>query len=231
MIKLFIAGHGKKNNGVLDGGAVGRNGMSEHEYYSTHLFPMMEKLADDKELVLFSDYNVYDKGNIVNLALKYGKDTQVIECHFDSSSNENASGGHIIISSAYSPDKFDMNLVNMLDKTIGIRKSYVHKKVVGLSGRIDLANIRRCQNGKISYRLLELGFGSNVNDMTYMINNIKIIATGLLKSFDIKLKNEYNYIDVKPLYKVQVGAFANKDNAIKLKDELVKKGYDSFITT
>lgn len=228
MIKLFIAGHGKKKNGVLDGGAIAFNGVSEHEYYSKHLFPMMKKLTDDKNLVLFSDYNVYDYGNIVNLALQYGKDTQVVECHFDSSTNASAKGGHLIISSSYKPDKHDLRLVKMLEDTIGIRYNYNHAGVRGLSGRSDLSNVNRCKNGKISYRLIELGFGSNKTDINYMMNNLELIATELLKSFDIKLKEKT--VDNK-LFRVQVGAFVNKNNAIKLKDELIKKGYkDAFIS-
>jgi len=33
------------------------------------------------------------------------------------------------------------------------------------------------------------------------------------------------------LYKVQVGAFSKKENAIKLSNELKKLGYDNFIVT
>lgn len=38
-------------------------------------------------------------------------------------------------------------------------------------------------------------------------------------------------IDKKVLYKVQVGAFSIKDNAINLSNELKSKGYDNFIVT
>ena len=53
-------------------------------------------------------------------------------------------------------------------------------------------------------------------------------------TFINKIKNKS--IENKPtenniLYKVQVGAFRNKDNAIKLSNELKKLGYDNFIIT
>ncbi len=47
-------------------------------------------------------------------------------------------------------------------------------------------------------------------------------------TFINKIKNKPNN-DV--LYRVQVGAFSKKDNAIKLSNELKKLGYDTFITT
>ena len=121
--KIFIVGHGKKKNGTFDSGAINKVGIGEHKYFSDYIFPMMKKLSDDKDLVLFNDYNVFDYGNIVSLAKSYGSDSQIIELHFDSSNSVSAKGGHIIISSAFKPDKFDLNLLKMITDTIGIRTS------------------------------------------------------------------------------------------------------------
>ena len=46
-------------------------------------------------------------------------------------------------------------------------------------------------------------------------------------TFIDRIKNKP--IDSNILYRVQVGAFSIRDNAIKLSDELKKKGYDNFI--
>lgn len=46
-------------------------------------------------------------------------------------------------------------------------------------------------------------------------------------TFINKIKSKPNETNV--LYKVQVGAFRNKDTAIKLSNELKKKGYDTYI--
>jgi len=45
------------------------------------------------------------------------------------------------------------------------------------------------------------------------------------------VNKELNEVKLKPvkLYKVQVGAFANKDNAYRLEKELKKKGYSTYI--
>ena len=48
-------------------------------------------------------------------------------------------------------------------------------------------------------------------------------------TFINKIKNKPTENNI--LYKVQVGAFRNKDNAIKLSNELKKLGYDNFIIT
>lgn len=48
-------------------------------------------------------------------------------------------------------------------------------------------------------------------------------------TFINKIKNKP--IENNILYKVQVGAFSKKDNAIKLSNELKKLGYDNFIVT
>ena len=48
-------------------------------------------------------------------------------------------------------------------------------------------------------------------------------------TFINKIKNKPTENNI--LYKVQVGAFRNRDNAIKLSNELKKLGYDNFIIT
>lgn len=44
-----------------------------------------------------------------------------------------------------------------------------------------------------------------------------------------KVKTQLNKKVTKKLYKVQVGAYSNKEGAVKLQKELKKKGYDTFI--
>lgn len=47
---------------------------------------------------------------------------------------------------------------------------------------------------------------------------------------ELLIKQETPKKETDKLYRVQVGAFANRDNAIRLRDELIKKGYkDTFI--
>lgn len=232
MTDLFIAGHGKKRNGSFDSGATGFISKGEHRYVTENLFPAMKKyLPDGVKPIFHTEYNVYDYGDIVSLANKYGKNTRVTEFHFDSAMNRSAKGGHVIVHKSYKPDDLDIKLRNTIRDTVGINNVYKHGGYSGISGRSDLANVNRTAKGGVNYRLLELGFGSNKTDSDYMIKNVDTIAKELVKAYYGEIKTETKTTQKSDkLYKVQVGAFSKLDNAKRLRDELIKKGYkDTFI--
>lgn len=228
MIDLFIAGHGKRQNGVFDTGASGFLTKGEHRYMTEDIFPAMQKyLPDGAKPIFHTKYNVYDYGNIVTLAKNYGKNVRVTEFHFDSAGNPNAKGGHVIVYKGFKPDDLDLKLRNAIRDTVGINSVYVHGGEVGVSGRDNLGNTNKCANAGINYRLLELGFGSNKNDANYMIKNVDTIAKELVKAFYGTTKSE---TDTDKLYRVQVGAYKKLENAKQMQKELRGKGYtDSFI--
>src|SRR5699024_676379 len=134
-------------------------------------------------------YNVYDYGNIVNLAKQYGKDTIVIEWHFDATGDPKASGGHVIVYSGFKPDALDLRIRDGIQKTLGDR--YSHKGQVGISGRSNLANVNRTAKGGINYRLIELGFGTSPVDSKIMLNNMDNLAKTMSEAI-------YN-TDIKPV--------------------------------
>ena len=75
--------------------------------------------------------------------------------------------------------------------------------------------------------LLELGFISNSIDSEILNNNKYLIANTIAQA----IVDFYKLKEVrKELYTVQVGAFKNKDNAIKLKNKLIDLGLQGFIT-
>jgi N-acetylmuramoyl-L-alanine amidase len=78
--------------------------------------------------------------------------------------------------------------------------------------------------------LIEVSFHDNTDDALFILNNIQklgeCIAHGICDYFNVDFK--FPQIS-KSLYKVQVGAFSVKDNAIKLCDELKAKGYNPTI--
>lgn len=171
---LVIAGHGKKRNGVFDSGATGYIKKGEHRYYKEDFFKAVEKyLPKNHDVILYSTHNVYDYGDIVTLARKYGKDTRVIEMHYDAGV-ESASGGHVIIHNNYKPDELDLKLRDFIDRNIGVR--YNHRGHKGISGRTNLGNCNRARHNRINYRLIELGFGTNKKDSEIMVNNIDKLA-------------------------------------------------------
>lgn len=183
----MIAGHGKKPDGTIDPGATGIIAKGENRYMKEDLFPAMKKyMPDNADGIFFTDYDVYSKGNLVALANKYGKDTEVIEFHYDATGTPDASGGHVIVHSEFSPDATDLKIRDVIKKHIGIR--YNHKGHAGISGRDTLANANRAYHGDINYRLLELGFGTSPVDAKIMVNNVDAIAKDMVLALFGKIK-------------------------------------------
>ncbi len=176
---LLIAGHGKQKNGGFDPGATGLISKGEHRYMKEDLFPAMKKfLPKNHDLVFFDDYNVYSYGNIVSLAKKYNAD-QITEFHFDAA-GASATGGHVIIHSSYSPDKMDLALRDTIKSMVGT--IYTHKGHAGVSGRNNLANVNRTANAGITYRLVELGFGTNKDNAKVLTEDVETYAKKLVKT-------------------------------------------------
>ena len=87
---------------------------------------------------------------------------------------------------------------------------------------------------------IEVGFHDNPEEAKWIIEHTQDIAVAIAKG----LCNHYGvkYVaekaepqpEVKPaektIYRVQVGAFHNRDNAVRLRDELIAKGYEAFVT-
>lgn len=202
---LFIAGHGEYGQGNFDSGAIGFIKIGEHKYYEQVIFPLMRKWVHDNDknnLVLFSDYDVYSKGNIVELAKSYGSDTVVTELHYDSFSNSNARGGHVIVKNGFTPDKWDIGFRDGIKNLIGVRYNY--KGYQGINGRDDLLNCNLCANGGVNYRLIELGFGTNQDDAHIMMNKAEDIAKMFLKVAFGRVKEKANQSTPKATQKAKV---------------------------
>jgi CW_7 repeat/N-acetylmuramoyl-L-alanine amidase len=183
MTVLVIAGHGKLKNGGFDPGATGIISKGEHKYMKENLFPAMKKfLPDGADVVFFSDYKVLDYGNVVALANKYGKDTAVVECHYDASNDPSAKGGHVIVNKDFAPDKLDLRLRDAIAANVGVR--YTHKGEKGISGRdkSGLGNVRMTTAGGVNYRLIELGFGTNKADADVILNHTEAYAKSLVEA-------------------------------------------------
>lgn len=159
----------------------------EHEYVVEDLFPAIRKhLPKGNDVVLFSKYKVSNYGNIVALAKKYTA-TQITEIHYDAA-GASASGGHVIIHKGYSPDKTDLALRDAIKKMVGVR--YSHKGHRGISGRNNLLKVNLTAQAGITYRLIELGFGSNKNDAAIMTGKIDEYAEELVKAIAGEVKED-----------------------------------------
>lgn len=227
---LCIAGHGRNRaTGGFDSGATGYMTKGEHRFFKEDFFPAMKRhVHPDDKFVFFSDYNVYSANNIVSLAKGYGNDTVVTEFHFDATGNNTASGGHVIIYSGFEPDKVDLAIRDVIAKHIGLAYP-IHKGHKGISGRNNLRNVNNTANGGVNYRLPELFFGTNKRDVEKAVANLDEYAKDMVKAIAGRVKSENKTPADKELYRVQVGAYANKANADRKAKELKGLGQDTYI--
>lgn len=184
---LLIAGHGlNKNNGHFDPGASGYVPKGEHRWYTEDVFPAMKKyLPDNADVVFHTAYNVYSQRDLVSLARKYGSDTVVIECHFDSGGTAYSKpGGHVIIYKDFNPDALDLRLRDAIKRTVGLHPTYKD----GISKRNNLQNVNLAANGGINYRLIEWGMSSNKSNGDYMVKNVDTIAKEFVKAIFDEVK-------------------------------------------
>lgn len=212
MSKLFIIpGHG-----AGDPGACG-HGYQEAERVRT-LAAKIKELGGDNVIIGDTTKNWYKSKMVNNTNIPKG--SFVLELHMDSSTSPSAKGAHVIVDANLKPDKYDEALAKFISGIFPGRSQT-------LVGRNDLANPNRAQAAGINYRLMECGFISNANDVQMFHLRMDDIAKGILECFGFGVEDKA--ANVGKLYRVQVGAFSNKANAIKLQKELKSKGYNAFI--
>lgn len=169
MAKLYvICGHG-----AGDSGACG-NGYQEAERVRV-LGKLIKELGGDNVMLGDINRNYYADNGISNLVIP--SDYQIIELHMDSA-GATARGAHVIIYGGTTQDKYDKALAKYLSGLLPGRSSTI-------VGRDDLANPARAYAAGYSYRLVEVGFISNAEDVKIFNNNIENIAKGILGCFDI----------------------------------------------
>jgi LysM repeat protein len=176
---LIIAGHGPQRNGIFDPGATGFITKGEYRYMVENLFPLMKKyVPKDAKVIFYDEKKVSNYGNLVQLVNEHGAD-EVVEFHFDAFTNQ-ARGGHVIIHSDYSPDDMDLRIRDAIGSMVGLR--FTHRGHQGISGRNNLFNVNVARNNGITYRLLELGFGTNRTDADIMLQRTDEYAKKLVEA-------------------------------------------------
>lgn len=170
--KLYVvAGHGGG-----DSGAVG-HGFNEAERVRT-LAAAMKKLGGDQVILGDTSINWYATRKFSTLA---NPGCPVLELHMDSYETGSPKGGHVIIKSGFSADAYDNALANYISTTFPGRAS----KIVS---RSDLQNVNLCAQRGINYRLLEVCFITNYDDLMFFNSHIDQIAQGILSCFGISTK-------------------------------------------
>ena len=152
-LHLVIAGHGDG-----DPGAIG-NGYKERDL-TLEVTNLLD--AQHENIHAYTAHNVYAQGNLATIAKGY---ETVTEIHFNAF-NKTAKGTEVLIHSAYEPDGVDTKIFNVLSKYFQNR---------GIKKRSDLGNMNIAYNKGINYRLVEVCFIDNAEDIKiYQANKNKI---------------------------------------------------------
>lgn len=213
---LVIAGHG-----AGDCGAVG-NGFREADLTRELAGYVVRALNAVADAVLYdTDRNCYrDIKNNANGAKELLETVDfVLELHLNSHANKTAQGVEVLCKQ---DSVFSLTLAEKVSNC-----GFVSR---GVKLRKDLMNMNYCDTIGKPYALLECGFITNYHDISVFKNSQEKIAQAITQTFKVC----YNLGEKKKtnskLYRVQVGAFARKENAEKLKKQLATKGFNCFIT-
>ena len=166
---LLIAGHGG-----TDSGAVGNNRKEAIEVRSI-AYSLYEKLKNEIEIEY---YNPSVKHNSTKDYAKY-KGYNVIEIHLNSAGSI-ATGTEVLIKKGYKPDSLDTALLHTLGKYFRNR---------GFKYRDDLYSMNTFGSLGITYRLIEICFINNINDLNVLDKNYNSIINDLsstIKPYGIK---------------------------------------------
>ena len=149
MTHLVICGHGQGKT-VYDVGAINPYSSITEAEKVRELASLMKQHATKTHFI--TDKNVYDFRNIVSLSKGY---ESVTELHFNSF-NGQAQGTEVLIKDGFTPDSVDTGLKNVLEK---------YFKARGFKLVDWLYNANAMAQTGISYRLIEICFIDNNNDM------------------------------------------------------------------
>lgn len=212
-------GHGGK-----DSGALGKNNTKESDIVLKIGLILKEILEKSNEKVITTRENntYYTLSQRFHKANKENCD-YFISLHMNSSTNTSAKGTETWVYSLNSKiSTLAKNLTSNLSKNLntpnrGVKES---KKFSVL------------KNTKMPAIIIEIDFISNpeIEDLCkkedYLQKVAQTIASTLLNFINKETPPKT------PLYKVTIGAFKDKNNALKLKNEAISKGFkDTYITT
>ncbi|PNZ27376.1 amidase [Staphylococcus rostri] len=170
---VLVAGHGYN-----DPGAVG-NGTNERDFIRKYIVPNVAKYlrAAGHDVYLYGgstmNQDMYQDtaygqsvGNRRDYGMYWVKNVQkpdaIIEFHLDAA-GPSANGGHVIISGQFKADSIDNTIQSVIKSNVG--------QIRGVTARNDLLNVNVSAEINVNYRLAELGFITNKNDMDYIKAN------------------------------------------------------------
>src|SRR5699024_3287100 len=112
--------------------------------------------------------------------------------------------------------KMDLALRDAIDNVVGVFSGYNHKGYKGVSGRDNLLNVNATAKAGITYRLIELGFGSNKRDADILTKQVDQYAKELVKAITGKVNDKPTEQASKPQVKPQSKPSKVKPQTTKL---------------
>lgn len=177
---LFVMGHG-----VNDPGAS-YSGVNERDFTRGELMPHLQRWAARLTRNRITFYNtaadMYQDSQRMQGAYTISSSfSSVSEFHLDSGVIGVSTGGHVIAHrNGNSLTAQNYAIANVIRNYVGLWGSV--QNTGGINLRADLLNMNVLQSRGIPYRLAELGFITNTNDVANIRNNIDMIAKGIVES-------------------------------------------------
>ena len=212
-------GHGGK-----DPGAIGPTNLKESDIALKIGMMVKENLENAFEKVITTRDN--DKYYSLDYRTKKANNENsdyFISIHLNSASNTSAKGCEVWI---YNENSKLQTLANSLCNNLATKMNTPNRGVK------DSKKLAVLKNSKMPALLIEIDFISNKEVENYLKNdknlkNISDTISSTLLSFVNK-----SIIDDGVFYRVCIGSFNNKDNAVNLKNEAISKGFkDTHIYT
>ena len=212
-------GHGGK-----DSGAIGPTNLKESDIALKIGMMVKENLENAFEKVITTRDN--DKYYSLDYRTKKANNENsdyFISIHLNSATNTSAKGCEVWI---YNENSKLQTLANNLCNNLATKMNTPNR---GIKYSKKLAVLK---NTKMPALLIEIDFISNKEVENYLRNdknlkNISDTISSTLLSFVNK-----SIIDDGVFYRVCIGSFSNKDNAVNLKNEAISKGFkDTYIYT
>lgn len=230
---LFV-GHGDG-----DPGATNKN-FNEHDI-AQHIVNVAKSYLDNTNKKILYGVNNYKNKLLAGATIE---SKSALSVHLNSAGDVTAKGTEIWAPARESFLKYDFTLVENISKIINTNNRSVRSKNYDESKGWNYRNtgyslnytdwmseVRDAWSRGISLSLLEVGFISNTNEAQTIVNNInrigREVAIYACSCMGISVP-EFPKQKEK-LYRVQVGAYKQKQNAEALVQDLKQKGYNSII--
>lgn len=231
-------------HGEGDCGAVG-NGYAE-ENLSKQIVTKILNILKSKNLNVHtnieSGYNNYKRNLTQGNTYKY---KMAFTLHLNSSDSTSANGIEILVPLNEKTFNLETKVLNEFKNlgftNRGLKSRYLDNNEfvsrtngVKLSGNDWYSEIRNAWSNGVSLSIFELCFISNKSDVERFVNNIDkisvIISNAILESCGLNIDTTSAAPTTSNvLYRVQVGAYSIKDNALKKQGYLKQYGFDSTL--